>query len=46
MDGLYSNFSFLKSDFPELYKVGSMCELLLDIDADACSSKLRYFAEI
>tara|TARA_Y100001956_G_C4129512_1_gene192699 strand:- start:1195 stop:2721 length:1527 start_codon:yes stop_codon:yes gene_type:complete len=46
MDGLFSNFSFLKSDFPELYKAGSMCELLLDIDADACSSKLRYFAEI
>lgn len=46
MELFSSNFTYLKESYPELYRAGKTCEILIDIDADACSSKLRYFAEV
>ena len=46
MELINSNFRYLRGPYPELYRAGKTCELLIDIDADACSSKLRYFAEV
>lgn len=46
MTRLASNFDFLDADFPELFRAGLTIERLLEIDADACCAKLRYFAEV
>ena len=40
-----SNFDFLQQDFPELYKAGMLSEVLLTIDYDSCSAKIRIFCE-
>ncbi|MCD7879442.1 MAG: DEAD/DEAH box helicase family protein [Candidatus Gastranaerophilales bacterium] len=40
-----SNFDFLKNEYPELAKLGSLAEELIDTDAASCLSKLRLIAE-
>ena len=40
-----SNFDFLKDEYPELAKLGSLAEELIDTDAASCLSKLRLITE-
>lgn len=40
-----SNFDFLKDKYPELAKLGSLAEELIDTDAASCLSKLRLITE-
>ncbi len=39
------NFDFLTKEYPELAKLGSLAEELIDTDAASCLSKLRLIAE-
>ena len=40
-----SNFDFLTDEYPELAKLGSLAEELIDTDAASCLSKLRLITE-
>ena len=40
-----SNFDFLTKEYPELAKLGSLAEELIDTDAASCLSKLRLITE-
>lgn len=39
------NFDFLKNEYPELAKLGSLAEELMDTDAASCLTKLRLITE-
>lgn len=39
------NFDFLKNEYPELAKLGSLAEELIDTDAASCLTKLRLITE-
>ena len=40
-----SNFDFLKNEYPELAKLGSLAEELIDTDAASALAKLRLITE-